>query len=398
MALTLLHTDEAAARLGVKRETLYAYVSRGLLSRVPATDGRSSLFDPDEIDAFRAERRRSASGELNTVIASAITRLDERGHRYRNTSVLRLVRDRARFERVCDLLWQEEHNAATWRLPPQLRREIATAISAMPEAMAPLDRLRVALAVVSSHVGTQPRHTSETFAEVGRYALLAMCFALGSRSAKQLSLAERLWPGLSHGNKSERAKASPSRLRCLEAAMILLADHGLATSTFAVRVTASVRADPCSAVASGLGAMAGLLHGCAADGAVELFEAAHTRGVEVSINSSLDAGERIAGFGHKVYRQRDPREHCLLRLVYEAWPNDERVATIRSVRAHARRRTARVANIDFALGAMAWLGGFRDSGTSIFAIARTAGWIAHASEELGEEPVRFRPRARYVAP
>ena len=71
-----LTAAEAAARLGVKRSTVYAYVSRGLLERTRSLDGRTSLFDASQVDHLRATRRRAAEGEVETVIASAITRPD----------------------------------------------------------------------------------------------------------------------------------------------------------------------------------------------------------------------------------------------------------------------------------------------------------------------------------
>ena len=83
--------------------------------------------------------------------------------------------------------------------------------------------------------------------------------------------------------------------------------------------------------------------------------------------------------------------------VEAAWPDEERLATIRSVRRLAIERLDLPANIDLALGAMAWLGGFTELSIAVFGIARTVGWVAHAIEEYDEPPTRFRPAARYVA-
>lgn len=396
MAQGYLSAAEAAARLGVKRATLYAYVSRGLLERAHSSDGRRSLFDPDEIDAFRSERRRSASGELNTVIASSITRIEARGHWYREVSALRLVETRQSFESVADLLWQCEHESTKWILNSELRHTLARVADALPVSTPALDRLRVSLSVTSALNTERAQEQPEAITRAGRTLIQAMCFGLGGRSPRQMPLAQRLWPGLVGGSRKASARLDEKRLRCLEAAMILLADHGLATSTFGVRVTASVRADPYSVVATGLGAMAGVLHGCAADASVRLFEYANRHGVDHALAGFTGANQRIPGFGHKIYKVKDPREKCLLALVYDAWAEDPRLPGIRTLRAAAKRLTPMPPNIDFALGAMAWLGGFRDSGTSIFAIARSAGWIAHAMEEFAEEPVRFRPRAQYI--
>lgn len=178
--------------------------------------------------------------------------------------------------------------------------------------------------------------------------------------------------------------------------MILSADHGLATSTFGVRLAASVRADPYSVVATGLGSMGGVLHGSAAEAVVRLLDRAAEIGPEEAIAERFASGERIPGFGHKVYRTADSREAVLLSAVDDAWESDPRLETVRRVRHLVADRIDQPANIDLALGALSWLGHFEAGATAVFAISRTVGWIAHAVEEMGEKPVRFRPVARYV--
>ena len=86
-----LTAAEAAARLGVKRQTLYAYVSRGLLTRTLADDGRTSRFDPAEIDRLLTDRRPSAEGELRTVIATGLTRVADQGLLVRGHDLVQLV-------------------------------------------------------------------------------------------------------------------------------------------------------------------------------------------------------------------------------------------------------------------------------------------------------------------
>lgn len=178
--------------------------------------------------------------------------------------------------------------------------------------------------------------------------------------------------------------------------MILLADHGLATSTFGVRLAASVRADPYSVVSAGLGSMGGVLHGSAAEAVIRLLDRADEIGPEEAIGERFALGERIPGFGHKVYRLVDPREAALFAAVEVGWESDSRLETVRQVQHLVTDRIDQPANIDLALGALAWLAHFERGATAVFAIARTVGWIAHAVEEMGEDPVRFRPVARYV--
>jgi citrate synthase len=184
----------------------------------------------------------------------------------------------------------------------------------------------------------------------------------------------------------------------LDAALVLLADHELATSTLAARVAASTRADPFAVVLAGLGAVSGPLHGKAALGAHQLVEDARRAPAVGAVVARTLAGGRLPGFGHPVYRGVDPRARHLLDRLADLLPRSER-AVIDDVLAAASGLSDQPANVDFALGALA-SGLHMPLGATeaIFAVARIAGWIAHALEEYGEEPLRFRARAIYVGP
>ncbi|MDH3754988.1 MAG: citrate synthase [Acidimicrobiia bacterium] len=382
---------EAAARLGVKRETLYAYVSRGVLGREMAIDGRTSLFDAREIDALRRQSRRTARGELTTVVASAITRLDETGHSYRGTRVADLVGADRDFEEVADLLWE---GSGDW--PVSVESTVAAVQAALPETSPGLDRLRASVAALSA--GDPLRHDLSPVgvAAAGRRSLTAMVDGLPRRRRGRDSgrLADRLWPRIT------RQPATDEHRRCLNAALVTLADHGLAASTFAVRVAASVRADAYSALTAGLGALGGQLHGAASAGVHRmLVRADEEASAEVAVGEILRRGERIPGCGHPIYRDVDPREEVLGRLIRDAWSGDPRVEIVDAVSTLGAERSGRAPNIDMAIGALTWLADTdTEAGEVIFAVARTAGWLAHAIEELGEKPARFRPEARYVGP
>ena len=112
----------------------------------------------------------------------------------------------------------------------------------------------------------------------------------------------------------------------------------------------------------------------------------------------LRRGERIPGFGHFVYRRCDPRAVLLMDLLRQAAAGSERLAVADAVIAEARRRALPEPNIDFALAALASVAGMiPGAGEAVFAIARTAGWLAHALEEYARgTPIR--PRGIYTGP
>jgi citrate synthase len=180
---------------------------------------------------------------------------------------------------------------------------------------------------------------------------------------------------------------------------VLLADHELAASTLAARVAASVRADPYAVIGTGLGAMGGALLGGASLGVENLLTAAGTpAGVPAVIRDLLRRGERVPGFGHFVYRAGDPRAARLLELIRAAAPRSRGLAVADAVRAEVSGRGLPGPNIDFAVAVLARVAGMTDgAGEAIFAVARTAGWAAHAMEEYARA-TPLRPRAVYVGP
>lgn len=402
-----LTSAEAAARLGVKRETLYAYVSRGLLDRTLSLDGRTSLFDARQVDELRRTRRRSAKGELRTVITTAITELDEEGHRYRGVPIQALAG--ARFEAVADWLWQDpggpSHDVPgpsspsiqhdRWAAPDHLVAAVRTAVDALPPDTPTLDRVRVAVAVASALDPMRHRPLPTAHARAGRAMIIAMTAALGP-SDRQLRPDDGIADLVARALFAD-TPLTPAQRNAVDLVLVLLADHGLAASTFAARIAASVRADPYSIVAAGLGSVGGLLHGAASLGVHRLFVEAAAVGVEQAIGAQLASGERCPGVGHTIYRSVDPREVLLTDALVTAWAGHPQVDTVGELRSQLAQHLDLVVNVDFSIGALSWLAGAPETtGEALFAVARVVGWIAHGIEEFGERPVRFRPAARYV--
>ncbi len=377
----MLTTEEAARRLGVKVPTLYAYVSRGLLVSHPDPARRGSLFDLDDIEglAVRSRGGRQTATRLATV-TTAVTQLDQQlGPIYRGRAATELAAGSS-FEEVAELLWQSD-GAGDWR-PPDLG----------PCPLIPtLERMRWALVLCGATDPLRSDLRPAAVARAARRASAALADVVGPPPAgedRADSLAARLAARLT-------ASAAAVPAAAVNAALVLMADHELATSTVAVRVAASVRADPYDAFLAGLATLAGPLHGGASQQAYELLVVAERDGVPRALNDVLREHGRLPGFGHTVYKSGDPRFDALLALA-EPLLSDERRVMLHEVMALAAAHDVPLANCDLALAALSWGTGMPpDTGRTIFAVARVAGWAAHYTEELTERPLRFRARAVY---
>jgi citrate synthase len=405
-----LSAAEAARRLGVKPATLYAYVSRGVLSRGKAADGRASLFNIDEVERLaRRGRPRRPAGVADITVESAITEITGDSLRFRGLDASRLAVSRT-FEEVAELLWTGELRSARepWQARPAALAAGRAAQAALPAGTLPLERLQV---IVPAMAATDPLRLQLDPAAVlaaGRSIIAGMVDCLPSTaisgpgisgpdtsgpgtSGPGQPVAERLWSRLCD------RRASPALMHAMSAALVLLADHELAASTLAARAAASVRADPYAVVGTGLGAVSGALHGGASLGAETLMAAASgPDDVPRVVAELLRRGEKVPGFGHFVYRGGDPRAVVLLDLVRRAAPKSGPLAVADALGAEIRQKSLPEPNIDFAIATLARVAGMvRGGAEAIFAVARTAGWIAHALEAYAG-PGPLRPRAVYT--
>jgi citrate synthase len=384
-------TAEAAARLGVKRETLYAYVSRGLLGSAPEPGSKASTFDPAEVAALRLRRNRPRAGRLDATILSAVTQIVDQHIRVRGHDLVDLAYSGASYEAVATLLWTGElRDAVAFPRDASFAARIAPAQRALPDSAPLIDRLRVNVAVASAWDDLRHDRRTESVVRMAPSLVAAMVDGLpGRREADgDGALAERLWAALTTQRPTGRWIAA------LNAALVLAVDHDLAASTFAARVAASTRADPYAVVGAGLGALGGTLHGAASRQAHRLLVDAQRGRVAGAVGAALAGERRIEGFGHFLYPDGDPRGRAVFDFVRGASPAPARLAVCEEVRDLVQDRTGLAPNWDFALASLTFCAGMReDAGEAIFAISRAAGWIAHALEEYGEAPLRFRPVA-----
>ena len=404
---------EAAERLGVKPATLYSYVSRGVLRRRRAPGGRGSLFDPGEVEALSRRgrpRREARLGEF--VIESGLTEIAGDRLRFRGMDAAELAVQRS-FEEVAALLWTGSFAstepagpwqaglwpAGPWEATAEAMAAGAAAQSALPAGTLPLERLQVIVPALAAADPLRLRLDPPAVIGAARSIIAGMVDCLPAAHARRGTppaddtVAARLWPRLCP------RRPAPRLLDALRAALVLLADHELAASTLAARVAASVRADPYAVVATGLGALGGALHGGASLAAETMLAAARKPAdAPRVVGELLRRGERIPGFGHFVYDSGDPRAVLLLGLVRRAAPASARLAVADAVLAEMRRRSLPEPNIDFALAVLAGVAGMiTGAGEAIFAVARTAGWVAHALEEYARR-TPLRPRALYTGP
>jgi len=225
-------------------------------------------------------------------------------------------------------------------------------------------------------------------------------------------------PALGHAadilRMTRGADASPAEVAALDAYLVTVCDHGLNASTFAARVVASTRAGLTSAVVAGLSALKGPLHGGAPGPVIEMLDQIGSpANARAWLESALDRGDRLMGFGHRVYRVRDPRADALKRAVAALAEGSGpvsggapgRLALAEAVEAAAlavlrERKPGRSlqTNVELYTALLLEALAFPPAAfTCVFAMGRAAGWIAHAREQLAGGRL-VRPQSRYVGP
>jgi citrate synthase len=398
VATDWLTAGEARARLGVQAQTLYAYVSRGLIRSERIPGSRSSRYARADVERLAARgRRTSGAPGPEIVVDSALTKLDPAGRlAYRGWDVTDAARSSS-YEAVADWLWAADDDAPEWVAPKDQLRVATRAQSALPADAAIPDRLRVTAAAVGAVDPLRNDRRRPQVATRGRALIATLVDSLPLVSSSGAptggSIAARFWPRLSP------LAATAARVEALDHAMVLLADHELAASTLAVRVAASTWADPYLLVCAGLAAAGGPLHGGASE-AVRMLLREVTGGTSAAavVGARLRDARPIPGFGHTVYEGPDPRAPALLASVRQTRPPRAVMRAATEVEALVGGDGEVFPNIDYALGVFAEAHDMvPGAGEAIFVTARCAGWIAHGLEEY-EHRLRYRIRAAYTGP
>lgn len=378
MPKALLTAKEATALLGIAPATLYAYVSRKQVRSELGPDGRQRLYHREDLDALRRRKGRAGDGAERAlafgmpVLPSALTTIADGRLWYRGKDAAVLAGS-ADIETVAALLWQAE--LPTGELPiierSLLRDPLARAIA-------------VLAAQTGVSAGTRAYRVGQALA-LWRAIAAALLDTAPSRDPIGAQVAA-CW------NLDARGR------RHIDAALVLLADHELNSSTFAVRVAAGTGATLSMALIAGLATLSGPRHGGeSARVAALLAEAVASGDAAQVVGSRLARGERLPGFGHPLYPAGDPRAKVLLDQARELQATAES-KQIDATAAAMLALTGVLPNVDFGLVALcARLGLPPTAPIVLFALGRTVGWLAHALEQQESEGL-IRPRARYTGP
>ncbi len=407
--MDLLDSRQAADFLGVEPETLYAYVSRGILESVEdPDDARRRCYRRSDLE--RLVRRRDATRGHGPAAANAldwgapvletsISEIRPTGPSYRGTSLRRLTDAGASFEETVELLWTGEsvNDAERWETA---RREadalLADGLDIGPSLQTPpVDLLRHAASTLALRDRRRHTTTREARLRLARRLLRGLARAFVATVATGPAPPD---PGESIAAfVATRLGGLP--VATVETALVTVAEHGLNASSFACRVTASTDADPYACATAALAAMAGPQHGRATDHGRQLLgDALRADEPGRPHLKRLRDGRPTPTFGHRLYPGGDPRYRLLVDTLRETVGDDDHgtIAAADALAGAADELDLGAPNLACGLAVLARVGEWpTGSASGLFALGRTAGWIAHALEQY-ERGQLLRPRAEYL--
>jgi citrate synthase len=295
-------------------------------------------------------------------------------------------------------------------LPAQVQ-ELLPQIAGAAEDFQPLDGLRTVISLVGSALGFQPSLDVDA-AELKDNAM-AVCAVIPTALAALYRLQSGEQPVEPHPDLGYAANylymihgsvPEPDHARGVEQYQITTVDHGFNASTFTSRVITSTGADLAAAVVGGIGALSGPLHGGAPSRALDMLEAIGTpENTDAWVRDAVESGDRIMGFGHRVYKTEDPRSR-LLRGVAERLGGEKAAfakqveQTVVDTLAELKPGRELYANVEFYAGVVMDRCGLPpEMFTPTFASSRVIGWCANILEQAADNRI-IRPSARYVGP
>jgi citrate synthase len=374
-----LSAGQALERLGVRAQTLYAYVSRGqVTAESDPEDPRRSRYRASDITSLakRKARGRKAADVAAEAIAwgepvlnSAITTVLGGRLYYRGRDAV-IMAETETFEGVARWLRGGGGSPA-----PRVSRSPPPPGSTMRERL--FSAIAARAASDPGALDQAPEARDDEAASLLDIAADAVCGEVG-------------W-GPIHARLGRAWGCGGRGLDLIRRSLVLLADHELNPSTFAARVAASTGASLSAAVLAGLSTLGGPLHGGMAARLRRLADEAERDGPREAIAARMAHWRPAPGFGHPLYPEGDPRARALLGA-FQAPP------ALQALREAVDAATGEHDNVDFALLALSQsLSLPEDAPFVLFAVARCAGWLAHAQEQLSTGAA-IRPRARYLGP
>ena len=311
------------------------------------------------------------------------------------------------FEGVTGRLW----NAATGKTLSEanVRAELGAAreraFARLPEllpatrGMSIVDGTRAAVAGLRAEAGLEHEATI-----VGAFPVITGALVQRAKGCEPIAPDPTLGHAADTLSMLRGCRAEPREVTALDTYLVTVCDHGMNASTFATRVAASTQADLFAAVTAGYCALTGPLHGGAPEPVLEMLDAIGTRErIQPWVDDALSRGERLMGFGHRVYRVRDPRADVLKGAIERLAAEGADLPFAGEVEAYVRQALRRKnpdrpleTNVEFftaiLLDALAIP---RQAFTPVFAVARAAGWTAHAREQQRTGRL-IRPSSSYV--
>lgn len=399
-----LSAKQAAARLGIKVETLYAYVSRGLVERQKDAGAHESRFSTADIESLRVKRNfGKGAGGLNLTLRSGATSIVDGDLMYRGESAVQLASSTT-FESVAELLWSVTTDRFNdWRFT-EIEASLAVRAEAfLPASSAPLERLQALFLVLSAFDRDASSFHPELVASKARSVIsLASHFIIRHpdksiidfykfNNTKQI-ISDIIIDKI--GNTEE----IPNIKSIINTILVLSIDHDFTAPTLSVRIAASQRTSLYSSLMAGAASLNQALHLKGIDSVIQLFEyARETKPSVDKIAAGLSRLEVRQAFGHRLYPTGDPRAKAILKQMLPSLANPQKSAAVACVINAARTSKLQPPNLGFALAAFSYLGDLSDGlAPALFALARIVGWVTHYIEEHSEPPGRFAAQSHYV--
>jgi citrate synthase len=358
--------------------------------------------------AAKAERPYSPGLEGVIAAETALGYVDGANGRllYRGYPIGQLV-EKGTYGAVAELLWTGEWRKTARLVPAEVPEPVMCALHELPSHTHPMDALRTAVSVWGAWRRPHWPPTVDQARELTAFAPSALAaFARIRQGLEPVRPNQKLSLAGGFLQQLNGKDPDPAAARALDAYFMIGAEHGLNASTFTCRVIISTRSDIASAVCGAIGALKGPLHGGApAEVVSQLHEIGSPERAEKWVREAIARGDRIMGFGHRVYRAYDPRA-AALRKVAEGMSGmadwlDTAVKVedvVLRVLGELKPDRAIKTNVEYyAAAVLQGVGLPPDLFPPAFALARTAGWTAHAIEQASADKL-IRPDARYVGP